>query len=294
MKLPEWIPDVREVAGRVTQSSAFEYFIISMIVANGVLLGLETSGTLEDRYGSWLGLGHQVILGIFIAEAALKIYAVAPKIDRYFRDGWNVFDFTVVVLSLIPAVGPLATVARTARLLRVMRLISAMQELRLIVATLVRSIPSMLHIVALMALVVYIYAIIGHQLFAEHDPARWRNLAVSVLTLFQVITLEEWSIIMHKVMEAHSLAWIYFVSYVVLATFVVVNLFIAVVINNLDEAKQKSLRELERPHTRDELLRELRSARDALHRLEEQLERSEVPAPAPAPDPHGDGDGPPR
>ena len=292
--MPAAIPDLREVTGRVTQSTAFEYFIITMIIANGALLGLETSGAIEDRYGYWLGIGHQVILAIFIAEAALKIYAVAPKIDRYFRDGWNVFDFTVVVISLIPAVGPLATVARTARLLRVMRLISAMQELRLIVATLVRSIPSMLHIVALMGLVVYIYAIIGHQLFAEHDPDRWGNLAVSVLTLFQVITLEEWSIIMHKVMEEQPLAWVYFISYVVLATFVVVNLFIAVVINNLDEAKQKSLRELERPHTRDELLRELRSARDALHRLEEQLERSEVPPAGTAPDPEADGEGPPR
>ena len=269
------IPDPRPALDRVVHSKQFEYTIIALILANGVLIGLETSGAMVDAYGDWMNLGMDIILGAFIAEAALKILAVAPRVDRYFRDGWNLFDFAVIVFSLVPAVGQFATIARTARLLRVVRLISAMPELRLIVATLVRSLPSMVNIVALMALVVYIYAIVGHQLFGEHDPARWGNLGVATLTLFQVITLEEWAIIMNTAREVQSLAWIYFVSYVVIATFVVVNLFIAVVINNLDEAKESRLREIESPQSRDQLLQELRAARNALQRLENRLKRDQ-------------------
>ena len=140
-------------------------------------------------------------------------------------------------------------------------------------ATLVRSIPGMLHIVALMSLMVYVYAIIGYQLFHEHDPEHWRNLGIALLSLFRVVTLEDWTDIMYKAMEYHPLTWIYFVSFVVFGTFVVINLFIAVVINNLDEAKQERLRALEQAPTSDSLLLELRATQDSLRRLEEQLRR---------------------
>ena len=143
----------------------------------------------------------------------------------------------------------------------------------MIVATLVRSIPSMIHIVVLMSLMVYIYAIIGFQLFHEHDPEHWRNLGISLLSLFRVVTLEDWTDIMYKAMELHPLAWIYFVSFVVFGTFVVINLFIAVVINNLDEAKQERLRDLEQTPTAESLLNELRTTQQSLRRLEEQLQR---------------------
>ena len=266
---------MRETVYRIVKSPLFEYAIIAIIVANGVLLGLETSEPIADRLGDWVGRLHQITLGIFIIEALLKMYAVSPRVDRYFRDSWNVFDFAIIIFSLIPAAGSFAVVARMARLLRLLRLISTVKELRLIVATLVRSIPSMGHIVVLMSLVVYIYAIIGYQLFHEHDPTHWRNLGTSILSLFRVVTLEDWTDIMYTAMELHPMAWMYFVSFVVVGTFVVVNLFIAVVINNLDEAKQERLRELERPASRDEILRELRSTRQALRRLEERMARSE-------------------
>ena len=161
-----------------------------------------------------------------------------------------------------------------------LRLISAVPELRLIVATLVRSIPSMLNIVALMSLVVYIYAIVGYQLFHEHDPTHWRNLGISLLSLFRVVTLEDWTDIMYKAMELHPMAWVYFVSFVVLGTFVVINLFIAVVINNLDEAKQERLAQLEQLQYRDTLLDEIRSTQQSLRRLEEQLRQRTDAAPS--------------
>ena len=264
---------LRGYAHRLTKSPAFEYFIIGLILFNAVVLGLETVPSVVEEYSFWLGFSQQAILGVFIVEAALKIFALTPRGDRYFRDGWNVFDFSIIVLSLVPATGGFAVIARLARLMRLLRLVSAVPELRLIVATLVRSIPGMLHIVVLMSLMVYIYAIIGFQLFHEHDPEHWRNLGISLLSLFRVVTLEDWTDIMYKAMEYHPLAWIYFLTFVIFGTFVVINLFIAVVINNLDEAKQERLSKLEEPPTTENLLKELRVTQQSLRRLEEQLQR---------------------
>ena len=260
------------LADRLVNKAAFEYTIIALILLNGVFLGLGTSPVLAQQYGDLLHLGNQIVLGVFIVEALLKMIALAPRVDMYFRDGWNVFDFLVIVFSLIPATGEFAMVARLARLLRVLRLISAIMELRLIVAALVRSIPSVGHVMLLMSIIVYIYAIIGYQLFHEHDPMHWRNLGISVLTLFNIITLEGWTVVMENAMQLHSWAWIYFVSFVIAGTFVVINLFIAIIINNLDDAKAERLKELQPPVSREELMRELRSTRNALQRLEERLD----------------------
>lgn len=265
---------VSQFAERLVNRAAFEYTIIALILGNGVLLGLGTFPPLEQQYGDLLHLGNQIVLAVFIIEALMKMIAVAPRVDMYFRDGWNVFDFLVIVFSLVPATGEFAMIARMARLLRVLRLISAIRELRLIVAALVRSIPSVGHVMLLMSILVYIYAIIGYQLFHEHDPTHWRNLGTSVLTLFNIITLEGWTVILDNAMQLHTWAWLYFVSYVIIGTFVVINLFIAIIINNLDEAKDERLRELEPPVSREELLRELRSTQDALRRLEHRLEDS--------------------
>ena len=259
-------------ADRLVNKAAFEYTIIALILLNGVFLGLGTSPVLAQQYGDLLHLGNQIVLGVFIVEALLKMIALAPRVDMYFRDGWNVFDFLVIVFSLIPATGEFAMVARLARLLRVLRLISAIMELRLIVAALVRSIPSVGYVMLLMSIIVYIYAIIGYQLFHEHDPMHWRNLGISVLTLFNIITLEGWTVVMENAMQLHSWAWIYFVSFVIAGTFVVINLFIAIIINNLDDAKAERLKELQPPVSREELMRELRSTRNALQRLEERLD----------------------
>lgn len=164
-------------------------------------------------------------------------------------------------------------IARLARLLRVARLISTIPELRLIVSTLVRSIPSMGHVLLLMSIIFYIYAVAGYHIFHEHDPTHWDNLGLSLLTLFRVVTLEDWTDVMYKAMELYPLSWVYFVSFVILGTFVVINLFIAVVINNLEEAKQEALEKLEEPTTRDEIIGELKQTQEMLARLESKLSR---------------------
>ena len=259
-------------ARRVVEAPGFEYFIIAVILGNAVVLGLGTSPTLERRYGDWFEMGNNIALGIFIAEALLKMFALAPRFHRYFRDGWNIFDFLVIVASLIPVTGEYAMITRLARLLRVVRLVSTVRDLRLIVAALVRSIPSVIHVMLLMSIVVYIYAVTGYHLFHEHDPENWRSLGISVLTLFNIITLEGWTIVMFKAMEAHPWAWLYFVSFIIAGTFVVINLFVAIIINNLEEAKADRLRELSVPPSRDELLREIRATQAALQRLEKRLD----------------------
>lgn len=262
-----------QLSSRLAHSHSLEYFIIGVIIANGVLLGLETSPPLVSRFGRLMHWGHQIALGIFIVEAAIKLLAHFPRPQRYFLDGWNVFDFLVIVFALVPATGQFAMVARLARLLRIMRLVSAVQDLRLIVAALVRSIPSVVHVILLMSIVIYIYAIMGYHLFHEHDPDNWRSLGVAILTLFNIITLEGWTEVMNTAMDRHPLAWIYFVSFVVLGTFVVINMFVAIIINNLDDAKRERLEELQSPPSSDQLLREIRATQEALRRLAERLDR---------------------
>lgn len=263
---------IRKLAQSIVEKRAFEYFIIGLILFNAVILGLETSSSFVENYDGWLHLANQIILGVFILEAALKIIAVAPRFKLYFGNGWNLFDFSIVVLSLLPATGEYAMIARLARLLRVARLMSTIPELRLIISTLIRSIPSMGHVMLLMSIIFYIYAVAGFHLFHEHDPTHWRNLGVSLLTLFRVVTLEDWTDVMYTAIEMHHLSWIYFVSFVVLGTFVVINLFIAVVLNNLDEAKQEQLAAIKGPASKEEILRELRQTQEALARLQKKLE----------------------
>lgn len=265
---------MRIIAQRITQSKYFDFFIIALIILNGIVLGLETSQTLLANFGEYLVLANQFIIAVFVIEATLKIIAVAPKFSKYFGDGWNLFDFSIVVLSLLPATGEYATIARLARLLRVARLISAIPELRLIIATLIRSIPSMGHVLLLMSIIFYIYGVAGYHLFHEHDPTHWRNLGISLLTLFRVVTLEDWTDVMYKAMELTPYAWMFFVSFVVVGTFVVINLFIAVVLNNLDEAKAEQLNELQKTPTGKEILRELQETQQMLRRLEKRLNGS--------------------
>ncbi len=261
---------------KIVEHTLFEKVIIGLIILNGVILGLETSSDIMQQYGSLLEKASDLILLVFILEAVMKITAVAPKFSRYFGSGWNLFDFSVVVLSLVPSTGEFAMIARLARLLRVMRLISTIPELRLIVTTLVRSLPGMMHVVLLMGVIFYIYAVAGFHLYHQHDPELWGTLGLSLLTLFRVVTLEDWTDVMYTAMEMHPLSWIYFVSFVVVGTFVIINLFIAVVLNNLEEAKQERLEELRKPVNRDELLKELRQTQEMLQKLQVKVENTSL------------------
>ena len=223
---------------RIVSSRWFQNGALAVIVANAVLIGVETYPALWDRYGGAFNVLNAAVQAIFVVEIAVRLLAFGPRVHRFFLDGWNVFDFTIVALSLLPVAGPFATVARLARLLRALRVVSALPELRLIVATMLRSIPSLANVVVLLGLILYVYAVVGVHLFAQVDPGNWESLPRAGLTLFEILTLEGWVELMNASLAATGWAWIYYVSFVVLAVFVVVNLFIAIVINNLEAAKR--------------------------------------------------------
>ena len=226
---------------KVAEKEAFQSFIIAVIVFNAVVIGLETAQSLMATYGWLFHILNLAVQAIFIFEITVRMLAHWPRISRFFRDGWNVFDFTVVALSLLPVAGPFATVARLARVARVTRLVSVSPNLRLIVDTMLRSIPSMAHVVTLLAIVLYVYAILGYYLFAAVAPAHWGGLGTALLSLFQILTLEGWNEMQQATMAVHSWSWIYFTSFVVIGVFVFTNLFIAVLINNLQSVKAEQV-----------------------------------------------------
>jgi len=265
---------MQQLCRKIAGNPWFERFVIALIIINAIVLGMETSPYLVARYGEAFILVNHVVLGVFVLEAVIKITAVAPRFRLYFGDGWNLFDFTIVVLSLIPSTGEYAMIARLARLLRVMRLISALPELRLIVSTLVRSVPGFANVILLLFIIFYMYAVAGYHLLHQHDPEHWRSLGISLLTLFRILTLEDWTDVMYAAMSFNPYMWIYFISFVVVATFVVINLFIAVVINNLEEAKKERVGSANESSLETVRL-ELEQARASLERLSKELTNCE-------------------
>lgn len=226
-------------AARLVDSRWFQVSILIVIAVNAVLVGLETSSALVARYGALFRAANGLVLAVFVAEMVLRIASYGRRVGNFFKDGWNLFDLLVVTVSLAPGVGPFATVGRIARVLRVTRLVSATPKLRLIIGTMLRSIPSLGHVSLLLLLLLYVYGVIGVNLFSSHDAEHWGSLGRALLTLFQILTLEGWVEIQNVSAAATPWAWIYYASFVIVAVFVVVNLFIAVVLNNLDEIREE-------------------------------------------------------
>lgn len=268
-----------EMARRLTHSGTFQGFIGIVIVVNAVLVGLETAPDLVARYGPAFDALNGVIIAIFVAELTIRLISYLPRPHRFFADGWNVFDFVIVALSLLPAGGSFATVARLARLLRVLRIVSIFPELRLIVGTMLRSISSMTSVIVLLALVVYVYAVLGYHLFGAIDPAHWGDLGLSVRTLFEVLTLEGWLELQEAVLPAIPAAWLFFGSYVLLAVFIVVNLFIAVILNNLESVKAEQAAESLEGGDDAELLRRIEALRSELGDVESMLRQRGTASP---------------
>jgi voltage-gated sodium channel len=264
---------VTQLARRIADDSRFQHFILAVIILGAVVIGVETSPTLTARYGAIIGAIEMLIQTIFVVEIAIRLLAYWPRPALFFRSGWNVFDFLVVTTSLLPQAGAFAMVARLARLLRITRVVSAFPELRLIIGTMIKSIPSMGHVIVLLSLLLYVYAVLGFHFFRESDPAHWGSLGAALLTLFQMLTLEGWVEIQAVVLETHRWAWVYFSSFVFVAVFVVVNLFIAVVINNLESVKHEQQLDADRHSAHRELLEAIETARQRLEQLEERLRR---------------------
>jgi voltage-gated sodium channel len=205
-----------------------QHTILALIIVNAVLLGLETSASVMARVGAWLTLVDKLILSVFVIEIAARLYVHRL---RFFRDPWSVFDFAVVAIALVPASGPFA-VLRALRVLRVLRVLTIVPSMRRVVGALLSAIPGLSSIALVLLLVFYVFGVIATHLFGQQFPDWFGHLGRSLYTLFQVMTLESWSMgISRPVMEEVPYAWAFFITFILFATFTMLNLFIAIIVN---------------------------------------------------------------
>ena len=242
----------------ITESRQFQILFIGIILLSGVVVGLDSYPEISAQYGKILNILDSIILWLFVFELVIKMISLENKFLDFFKDGWNTFDFIIVGACFLPFTGQSVIVLRLLRVLRVVRLVGTVPELKLIVSTLLKCIPSICYIGALLSILFYIYACLGTFLFRANDPIHFESLHISLLSLFRVATLEDWTDIMYtaiygcqnygysglqelcKNSEAFPfLGWFYFVSFVLLATFVFLNLLIGVIISNMEDIKEK-------------------------------------------------------
>lgn len=242
-----------ELCKKIAEDRRFQLVIMGLIVLNAILLGLETDEGIKAQWGLLIDIVEYAIMSIFVVEIGIRLVASSDDLRKFFTNGWDVFDLVVVVVSLIPQIGPLGTVVRLVRVLRVARLVAFSKELRLVFETLIRSIPSLGHVALLLALLLYIYGVMGTMLFSDIEyegSVRYRfgSLAQSVWTMFHTLTFENWVAVSDPVTNKYPAAWLFFTSFIMLAVFVGVNMFVAIVMNNLDEVKAEQKAE---PHEHD-------------------------------------------
>jgi voltage-gated sodium channel len=230
-----------EACRRIAASPRFQTTIITAILLNALVIGLETYDSIDAEYGDALHVLNDVFLGMFTVEVLIRIGAYGRRPLEFFRSGWNVFDFVVVGVAYLPWVRESVTLLRLARVLRIARLLSVIPGLRIVILGIGRSLAPIGGMAALTFFVLYIYGILGWLLYADHDPDRFGNIGRALLTLFQILTLEGWNEVLATEMELSSWSWIYFVSFVLIATFVVLNVVIAIIVNSMDEVRAMEL-----------------------------------------------------
>ncbi len=243
-----------------------ERAIMLLIVLNAIILGLETSKSAMAAAGPALVMADRIILGVFVVELTVRMIVHGAK---FWRDPWSLFDFSVVAIALVPATGNLS-VLRALRILRALRLISAIKSMRRVVGGLLHAIPGMGSIVALLGLVFYVFSVMATKLFGAEFPQWFGTIGESAYSLFQIMTLESWSMgIVRPVMEVHGWAWAFFVPFILLTSFTVLNLFIGIIVDAMqsqheaEEAEEKRSTKAEL----DEILAEVRALRTEVKSL---------------------------
>jgi len=221
---------------RLVLSAPFQNGVIGLILFNAVTLGLETSDSVMASWGGLLHAIDRIVLVAFTVEVGLRIYAFR---GGFFRDPWGLFDFAIVALSWAPASGPLA-VLRALRVLRVLRLVSVVPSMRLVVEAMLKALPGMGSIVLLMALMFYVFAVMATKLYGDLAPERFGTLGASLFTLFQMMTLESWAEAnVRPILEHSPMAWLFFVPFILIATFIVLNLFIGVIVDSIQTLREQ-------------------------------------------------------
>jgi len=253
------------------ESQVFTGLIMALIIVNAITLSLETSASIMAVAGPALLVFDKMVLAVFVAElvAKLMVYRVS-----FFRSGWNIFDLVVVCIALVPASGPLA-VLRALRVLRVLRLISLLPQMRRVVEALVHSLPGMASIAMLMGVVFFVGSVVSTKLFGAAHPVYFGTLGDSLFTLFAIMTLEGWADIAREVQATHPQAYLFFVPFIVISVFAVLNLFIAVLTNSMQEMQKEELQAEEQIATRhqQELMAEIERLRLEMRDLRSALSR---------------------
>lgn len=247
-----------------------QHGLVALILINAAILGLETSQSAMTKWGPWLTAVDRAILAVFVAEIALRL--VVHRLS-YFRDPWNVFDFVVVGIALVPASGPFA-VLRTLRVLRVLRLITLVPSMKRVIGGLLSALPGLGSVCAIITLIYYVSAVIATRLYGAAFPEWFGTLGESAFTLFQIMTLESWAMgIVRPVMDVSPQAWIFFLTFILASTFTLLNLFIAVIVNAIQGEHAGA--------TQDASANENEQLRREIARLRRELKRLDLAAPGP-------------
>ena len=230
-KFNQWMDSIQN-------HSLFQASVIGIIILSSLLIGLKTYN-LESQYLKLLETFDYLITVFFLVEIIIRFYN-SHNIKKFLSDGWNIFDTIIVTISLIPVDdSEYALLARLLRVFRILRLVSALPELKMLINTLIKAMPSMGYVALLMFIIFYIYGAIGSIMFETINPNLWSDISISMLTLFRVITFEDWTDVMYETMDVYPLSWIYYVSFIFINAFVVLNMMIGIVIQKMEESNQE-------------------------------------------------------
>ncbi|MFE5602605.1 ion transporter [Streptomyces coelicoflavus] len=267
----------------IVETRWFAVTVFSLILANAALLGAETYSGIVAHHQHWLRLAEHVCLAAFTVEIVLRLAAHADRPGEFFKDPWNLFDLAVVLCAFLPVVRENTTVLRLLRLARVLRTARFLPQLRIVLVAVARSLPGTLSFLLVGALLLYVYAMVGWVFFGSHDPEHYGSIGRAVLTLFLLMTLDGIGDAVHAGLDISRWSLLYYGSYVLLASFVLVNVLIGVVITSLDEAREMdgTASSEPRPHPdrpeRTALAHRIEEARRALDELERELTRLPPP-----------------
>lgn len=257
---------------RLVESNNFNIFIALLIFAGAAIVGLSTFPHITSRWGTIISLLDGIIIALFTVEVLLRIFSETPHPLTYFKDPWNLFDMTIVILCLLPFDSDAVVAVRLVRLLRVMRIFRALPKLRLLIRGIAHSMSSVGYVAILLFIHFYLFAVVGVSLFAQHDTEHFGHLGRAFLTLFQVLTLENWPDVLAPVKLAHPVGGVlYFVGFIVTGTMVVMNLFVGVIVGGMSEAIEET--KADEAKAKEE--KELVAIRQSLTKLQASIDRLE-------------------
>lgn len=258
---------------RLVDSDAFNITIAGVIIANAIVLGLETFPSVMESYGEQLIIANEVCYGIFVVELVLRFASYGKRPQDFFKSGWNIFDLIVIGGVWIPGVRENATLLRLLRLGRIARLLRFLPDARVLISTVVRSIPPLGSIVVLTVLILFIYGMIGWTLFGQALPESWGTVTRAMLTLFILLTLENFPTYLEEALTVTPWATVYFVSYVLVAAFVIFNLLIGIIISSMESAREReALREAQESGVTGDAVARIHAIREALDALEADVQ----------------------